>query len=70
MQLSTIDHSGVDRQKEERSMEYMRRRKLEEIKKGKSIALDPKDQGWCINVKTRKFIEVAAHKSKVKLFYS
>ncbi|KAH0769827.1 hypothetical protein KY290_013808 [Solanum tuberosum] len=65
--LSTIDHSGVDRQTEERSKEYLRRRKLEEIKKGKYIALDPKDQGRSVNVKRRKFIEVAPHKSKLKL---
>ncbi|KAH0680080.1 hypothetical protein KY284_021165 [Solanum tuberosum] len=64
--LSTIDHSGVDRQTEERSKEYLRRRKLEEIKKGKYIALDPKDQGRSVNVKRRKFIEVAPHKSKLK----
>ncbi|WMV45437.1 hypothetical protein MTR67_038822 [Solanum verrucosum] len=65
--LSTIDHSGVDRQTEERSKECLRRRKLEEIKKGKYIALDPKDQGRSVNVKRRKFIEVAPHKSKLKL---
>ncbi|KAG5595529.1 hypothetical protein H5410_036761 [Solanum commersonii] len=44
--LSTIDHSGVDRQTEERSKEYLRRRN--------------------VNVKRRKFIEVAPHKSKLK----
>ncbi|KAG5604093.1 hypothetical protein H5410_025585 [Solanum commersonii] len=64
--LSTIDHSGVDRQTEERSKEYLRRRKLEEIKKGKYIAVDPKDQGRSVNIKRRKFIEVAPHKSKLK----
>ncbi|KAG5582742.1 hypothetical protein H5410_053369 [Solanum commersonii] len=64
--LSTIDHSGVDRQTEERSKEYLRRRKLEEIKKGKYIAVDPKDQGRSVNVKRRKLIEVAPHKSILK----
>ncbi|KAG5609499.1 hypothetical protein H5410_020780 [Solanum commersonii] len=68
--LSTIDHSGVDRQTEERSKEYLRRRKLEEIKKGKSMAFDPKDQGRSVNVKRRKFIEVAPHKSKLKVLFS
>uniref|UniRef100_M1DZD5 Putative plant transposon protein domain-containing protein n=1 Tax=Solanum tuberosum TaxID=4113 RepID=M1DZD5_SOLTU len=64
--LSTVDHSVVDRQKEGMSKEYLRKRKLEEIKKGKSIALDPEDQGRRVNVKRRKFIEVAPQKSKLK----
>ncbi|KAK6773902.1 hypothetical protein RDI58_029141 [Solanum bulbocastanum] len=38
----------------------------EEIKKRKSIALDPEDQGRSVNVKRRKFIEVAPQKSKLK----
>ncbi|KAG5629931.1 hypothetical protein H5410_001648 [Solanum commersonii] len=59
--LSTIDHSGVDRQMEERSKEYLRRRKLEEIKKGKSIALDPKDQGRSVN-NWEFYFEVDKHK--------
>uniref|UniRef100_M1AKV4 Ulp1 protease family, C-terminal catalytic domain containing protein n=1 Tax=Solanum tuberosum TaxID=4113 RepID=M1AKV4_SOLTU len=64
--LPTVDHSVVDRRKEERSKEYLRRRKLDEIKKGKSIAFDPEDQGRSVNVKRRKFIEVAPQKSKLK----
>ncbi|KAG5616684.1 hypothetical protein H5410_016508 [Solanum commersonii] len=65
--LPTVDHSVVNRRKEERSKEYLRRRKLDEIKKGKSIAFDPEDQGRSVNVKRRKFIEVAPQKSKLKL---
>ncbi|KAH0644498.1 hypothetical protein KY284_032382 [Solanum tuberosum] len=63
--LPTVDHSVVNRLKEERSKEYLRRRKLDEIKKGKSIAFDPEDQGRSVNVKRRKFIEVAPQKSKL-----
>uniref|UniRef100_M1DZH5 Ulp1 protease family, C-terminal catalytic domain containing protein n=1 Tax=Solanum tuberosum TaxID=4113 RepID=M1DZH5_SOLTU len=65
--LPTVDHSVVDRRNEERSKEYLRRRKLEEIKKGKSIAFDHEDQDRSVNVKRRKFIEVASQKSKLKL---
>ncbi|KAH0679925.1 hypothetical protein KY284_021010 [Solanum tuberosum] len=64
--LPTVDHSVVDRRNEERSKEYLRRRKLEEIKKGKSIAFDHEDQDRSVNVKRRKFIEVASQKSKLK----
>ncbi|KAK4717611.1 hypothetical protein R3W88_015949 [Solanum pinnatisectum] len=39
---------------------------LEEIKKGKSIAFDHEDQDRSVNVKRRKFIEVASQKSKLK----
>ncbi|WMV58963.1 hypothetical protein MTR67_052348 [Solanum verrucosum] len=59
-------HDEFVEMKEEMSKEYLRRRKLEEIKKGKSIALDPEDQGRSVNVKWRKFIEVAPQKSKLK----
>uniref|UniRef100_M1DS49 Uncharacterized protein n=1 Tax=Solanum tuberosum TaxID=4113 RepID=M1DS49_SOLTU len=68
--LPTVDHSVVNRQKEERSKEYLRRRKLDEIKKGKSIAFYLEDQGRSVNVKRRKFIEVAPQKSKLKVLYS
>ncbi|KAH0692103.1 hypothetical protein KY285_019200 [Solanum tuberosum] len=64
--LPTVDHSVVDRRNEERSKEYLRRRKLEENKKGKSIAFDHEDQDRSVNVKRRKFIEVASQKSKLK----
>ncbi|KAG5604167.1 hypothetical protein H5410_025659 [Solanum commersonii] len=64
--LPTVDHSVVDQRNEERSKEYLRRRKLEEIKKGKSIAFDHEDQDRSVNVKRRKFIEVASQKSKLK----
>ncbi|KAG5571118.1 hypothetical protein H5410_060884 [Solanum commersonii] len=60
-------HNEFVEMKEEMSKEYLRRRKLEEIKKGKSIALDPEDQGRSVNVKWRKFIEVAPQKSKLKV---
>ncbi|KAG5568163.1 hypothetical protein H5410_064822 [Solanum commersonii] len=64
--LPIVDHSVVDRRNEERSKEYLRRRKLEEIKNRKSIAFDHEDQDRSVNVKRRKFIEVASQKSKLK----
>lgn len=66
--VSVFDHSVVDRRNKERSKEYIRRRKLEDIKKGKSIAFDHLDRS--VDVKRRKIIEFASQKSKLKVLYS